>query len=266
MCSHTHTLCLDCPTSKRSQQITDGPELAYGSISMDYYRCLCSRTRGLHCLAAMEFGKASKPSERKTEAFWEAAIRLVGGTGNRPGYLTPRVDYDPFFLRLEPTFEIADDRAQYLPNGCKRLTLTARGVALLASCGHLPNISEAEIKDKSKANNVAKALVIIQASWMLVQVHWAPCCRLTRHSARRKYNSACVSGYPFVCPRSRILLTCEMMCAFLMCAMWWHKPLAPKEPILLKGDWVKPLCAYMYMSSEMSGGGSMRSQSSRRPQ
>lgn len=67
-------------------------------------------------------------------------------------------------------FEIADDGAQYLPNGCKRLTLTARGVALLASCGHLPKISEAEIKDKSKANNVAKALVIIQASWMLVQV------------------------------------------------------------------------------------------------
>ena len=35
--------------------------------------------------------------------------------------------------------------------------------------------------------------------------------------------------------------------------MWWHKPLAPKEPILLRGDWVRPLCAYMYMSSEMSG-------------
>lgn len=43
------------------------------------------------------------------------------------------------------------------------------------------------------------------------------------------------------------------MCAFLMYAMWWDKPLAPKQPIMLKGDWVKPLCAYMYMSSEMSG-------------
>ena len=43
------------------------------------------------------------------------------------------------------------------------------------------------------------------------------------------------------------------MCAFLLYAMWWNKPLAPKEPILLKGDWVRPLCAYMYMSSEMSG-------------
>ena len=43
------------------------------------------------------------------------------------------------------------------------------------------------------------------------------------------------------------------MCAFLLYAMWWNKPLAPKKPILLKGDWVRPLCAYMYMSSEMSG-------------
>lgn len=57
----------------------------------------------------------------------------------------------------------------------------------------------------------------------------------------------------FVCFSSRILPTCERMCAFLLYAMWWHKPLAPKEPLILKGDWVQPLCAYMYMSSEMSG-------------
>ncbi len=43
------------------------------------------------------------------------------------------------------------------------------------------------------------------------------------------------------------------MCAFLMYTMWWNKPLAPKEPFILRGDWVAPLCAYMYMSSEMSG-------------
>lgn len=38
-----------------------------------------------------------------------------------------------------------------------------------------------------------------------------------------------------------------------MYAMRWHKPLAPKEPFVLKGDWVRPMCAYMFMSSEMSG-------------
>ena len=42
-------------------------------------------------------------------------------------------------------------------------------------------------------------------------------------------------------------------CVFLMYVLWWDKPLLPSEPIILRGDWVKPLCAYMYMSSEMSG-------------
>lgn len=38
-----------------------------------------------------------------------------------------------------------------------------------------------------------------------------------------------------------------------MYVLWWDKPLLPSEPIVLEGDWVEPLCAYMYMSSEMSG-------------
>ena len=69
-------------------------------------------------------------------------------------------------------FEIDEDNHQpFLPVGCpKRLALTARGMALLARCGLLPEVSEAEITDKSKANDVAKALVLLQASWMLVQV------------------------------------------------------------------------------------------------
>ena len=67
-------------------------------------------------------------------------------------------------------FEI-EDAGRFLPNNCpRRLTLTACGMAFLAKCGHLPNVSEAEITDKSKANDVAKALVLVQASWMLVQV------------------------------------------------------------------------------------------------
>ena len=67
-------------------------------------------------------------------------------------------------------FEI-EDAGRFLPIHCpRRLTLTACGMAFLAKCGHLPNVSEAEIADKSKANDIAKALVLIQASWMLVQV------------------------------------------------------------------------------------------------
>ena len=72
-------------------------------------------------------------------------------------------------------FEIPDDTTRitplFLPKRCpKRLTLTARGVAVLAECGHLPHVREEDIEDKSKANNLAKSLVVMQALWMLLQV------------------------------------------------------------------------------------------------
>jgi hypothetical protein len=58
----------------------------------------------------------------------------------------------------------------FLPKTCPtRLTLTARGVAFLAKCNRLPDVPERDILDKSKANDMAKALVVIQASWMLLQ-------------------------------------------------------------------------------------------------
>jgi hypothetical protein len=59
----------------------------------------------------------------------------------------------------------------FLPSDCpRRLTLTARGIALLAACGRLPDIPQADILDKSKADGLAKAVVVIQACWMLLQV------------------------------------------------------------------------------------------------
>lgn len=38
-----------------------------------------------------------------------------------------------------------------------------------------------------------------------------------------------------------------------MYALWWNKPLLPEEPLILRGDWIEPLCAYMYICSELSG-------------
>lgn len=51
----------------------------------------------------------------------------------------------------------------------ERLTLTAKGVALLARCGCLPDIEAEQIEDKSKANDLAKSTVLVQATWMLLQ-------------------------------------------------------------------------------------------------
>ena len=70
-------------------------------------------------------------------------------------------------------FEIPPDhgKIEFLPDTCpSRLSLTPRGVALLAKCNRLPDVSEKDIIDKNKANHLAKALVVIQASWMLLQI------------------------------------------------------------------------------------------------
>ncbi|EJT74765.1 hypothetical protein GGTG_08603 [Gaeumannomyces tritici R3-111a-1] len=116
----------------------------------------------------------------------------------------------------------------------RRLTLTARGMALLARCGHIPDVSRAEIEDKSKANDLAKAMVILQATWMLVQV-------LGRLAA----------GLPVTLVE--VNTVAHVLCAFAMYLFWWHKPLLPREPLIIRDQSLLPLAAFMYSSSEMSG-------------
>ena len=60
---------------------------------------------------------------------------------------------------------------RFLPEDIpERITITARGISFLAKCGYLPNVPKEDIADKSKANDLAKVLVVLQASWLLVQV------------------------------------------------------------------------------------------------
>ena len=72
-------------------------------------------------------------------------------------------------------FDVAEFKkvpeACFLPrNAPDKLTITARGVAMLARCNLLPDIPLEDIEDKSKANHLAKSLVMLQATWMLLQV------------------------------------------------------------------------------------------------
>lgn len=118
--------------------------------------------------------------------------------------------------------------------GPQRLTVTAHGVLLLAKCGLLPDIDELEIKDKSKTDGLAKALVLLQAAWMLLQT-------LGR----------LVTGIPTTLLEVNTIG--HILCAFVIYLLWWSKPREIHEPTVLKGDWVDSMCAYMYMSSRISG-------------
>jgi hypothetical protein len=64
-------------------------------------------------------------------------------------------------------FDVDRSDAAFFP-GHQRLTLTARGVALIAKLGHLPNVNKDDIADKSKADGKAKAIVCLQASWVAI--------------------------------------------------------------------------------------------------
>lgn len=123
----------------------------------------------------------------------------------------------------------------FIPRKYERLTLTARGVKLLYECGHLPVMQKSDIKDKSKADSLAKSLVCLQAGWMCIQV-------LGR----------ILGGLPVTLLEVNTLG--HVFCALVVYLLWWHKPQLINEPTKLEGDWVKPLCAFMYMSSRISGG------------
>lgn len=115
----------------------------------------------------------------------------------------------------------------------RRLTLTARGVLLLYQCGLLPQIHQREILDKSKADGLAKALACLQAGWMVGQV-------IARLHA----------GLPVTLLEVNTLG--HVFCAFVVYILWWNKPKWIKESTKIEGDWVKPIAAFMYMSSKIS--------------
>jgi hypothetical protein len=128
----------------------------------------------------------------------------------------------------------ASDRYACLFGGTERLTLTANGVALLAQCGHIPEISLDDIKDKNKANGLTKLVVCIQAGWMLVQVI-----------------SRAATGLPTTLLEVHVVA--HVVCALIMYILWWHKPRQVTSPTILKGERLWPLALYMYMASRMSG-------------
>ena len=107
------------------------------------------------------------------------------------------------------------------------LTLTAKGLHLLGECGHLPEIDEDDVKDKSKSDGLTKLIAVAQAAWMIVQIV-----------------GRLVSNQPVTL--LEINTMSHVLIAFAVYLLWWHKPQWISEPTRLEGEWVKPLVAYMY--------------------
>ncbi|KAL7945347.1 hypothetical protein V8C42DRAFT_322874 [Trichoderma barbatum] len=115
----------------------------------------------------------------------------------------------------------------------RRLHVTPRGIQLLAQCGLLPDILLEDIKDKSKTDGFAKLICCFQVSWMVVQ------------AAVRV-----AVGLPLTPLETNTIG--HVVCALINYALWWYKPRWVKEPTILRGEWTRAMCAFMYMSSQVS--------------
>lgn len=129
-------------------------------------------------------------------------------------------------------------KQQFLPDSRTRAPLTATGLRFLLELDPdlLPSISKEQIKDKSKADGLQKFLVCFQATW---------------------FCATCITRLASSLPISLLELNAfgHALCALLIYAMWWQKPLDVDEPSLVEEDKAQPLLAYMWMSSGIGAKG-----------
>ncbi|KAJ2896173.1 hypothetical protein MKZ38_005780 [Zalerion maritima] len=119
----------------------------------------------------------------------------------------------------------------------RRVTLTAEGIRLLSLLNRLPKIATKQIKDKSKADSLAKTIVVAQAAWMLIQV-------VGRLAA----------GLPISLLE---INTCgHVVCALVLYLLWWNKPLDIHDPTVLRlsgnNHLDEQVLALMYVCSYVS--------------
>ena len=120
-----------------------------------------------------------------------------------------------------------DDRLHSLP-------LTPAGLKLLAERGHSLEVSDGDIRDKSKADIFAKCLVILQVTWIALQ------------TISRK-----ATGYPL--SPLEIHTVVHAACASVMYILWFHKPLDVQAPNIVSKAGFEDLIALMLMQTPRIG-------------
>ncbi|KAF3041682.1 hypothetical protein E8E12_004327 [Didymella heteroderae] len=129
---------------------------------------------------------------------------------------------------------IVIETGDYIANE-SHLSITAEGVRLLSFLDKLPSIDNGEVRDKSKADGLAKLLVLLQAGWMIIQ---------------------CIGRVAQDLPVTLLEINTigHVICAFALYMLWWSKPLDIKDPHRIVGEHgLDKYIALMYMCSPISG-------------
>lgn len=114
----------------------------------------------------------------------------------------------------------------HLHSSLSRLTISPKGIYFLARHGHFLRIPESTIEDKSKADVLAKLLVCLQVTWLLIQ------------TVGRK-----IAGYPITLLEVHTLV--HVACAIAMYGLWFQKPLDIRDPAWVDASGFQDLLALM---------------------
>jgi len=125
---------------------------------------------------------------------------------------------------------------KFLPGKRERVTLSPNGAEYLTEKHpeFIPDIPEATIKDKSKANALAKTLVCLQAIWFILQ---------------------CIIRLAEGLSISLLELNtfAHSLCALLIYCLWWNKPLDIDEPNTIRDKRIQKVFAGFCTSSRFDG-------------
>ncbi|TKA66839.1 hypothetical protein B0A55_08819 [Friedmanniomyces simplex] len=224
---------------KDAAELTGHFKLAFGSCGRKepegtLVRCL---KRLFCCVPARE--KAD--SEQKSETY--ELIEAEVGAHDTPPWKKPSrrhpwtTVHSQFALMGGFAIDLGSFDENFVPGKPERLVLTADGLKLLATIepSLIPDVSREAIQDKSKASPLAKTIVCLQAFWFCIQC------------ATRLAQDLSISLL-------ELNTFAHALCAFLIYALWWNKPLDVDDPLLLQGEELESIVAAMVMLDMVSMG------------
>ncbi|THU97494.1 hypothetical protein K435DRAFT_796443 [Dendrothele bispora CBS 962.96] len=141
-------------------------------------------------------------------------------------------------------FDAGRQQDSFLPDNQTRAVLTPAGIKFLMKYAPevIPDVSEEDISDKSKASGLAKLLVCLQAIWFCIQ-----------------FFARIPQGLSFSV--LELNTAAHAVCALTSYYLWWSKPLDVGEPTLISCEadhaerWnARQTCAFMYVLGEAASG------------
>ncbi|KZW01081.1 hypothetical protein EXIGLDRAFT_719474 [Exidia glandulosa HHB12029] len=199
--------------------------------------------------------RPAQPGLRVTETWWTRVIpyfarrRAVGsthedhamlgggtpdtaaGTSSVPSSGVARWTLKHGFYAVMGGFVIETAPGEpFLPFPTSRVVLMRRGLLYLMQHAPelIPDVSEDDIEDRSKAGTLSKALLCLQVAVFCLN---------------------CVARWNQHMPLSLFEITtlAHALCALTVYALWWHKPFDIRQPTVISGERAREICALLMM-------------------